>query len=176
MSRQPRPLMDNEVGAVAVLWHDTWHGSHDHLVPRALCEFRTKEYFRRRIEDERSTVHVSGSPGKPIALCIVSGANLDMLFVAPSERGKGIGEELLADAEARMKASGINEAYLYVALGNLGAIRFYERHGWADAGKIDKEFEVAGGIIKNSVLKMVKELYDASVARLTRHARTEQKE
>jgi ribosomal protein S18 acetylase RimI-like enzyme len=158
MSRQPRPMKDNEIGAVAALWHDTWHSSHDHLEPRALCEFRTKDYFQRRLEDERATVHVSGSPGKPIGLCIVSGAHLDMLFVAPSERGKGIGEELLADAEARMKDSGIREAYLYVAPGNLGAIRFYERHGWSDAGKVDEVFEVAGGTIKSSVLKMVKGL------------------
>ena len=158
MSRQPRPMMDNEIGAVAALWHDTWHSSHDHLAPRALCEFRTKSYFRRRIEDERPTVRVSGSLGKPIGLCIVSGGKLDMLFVAPSERGKGVGEELLADAVARMKDSGIREAYLYVALGNLGAIRFYEKHGWADAGKVDMVFEVAGGTIKNSELKMVKGL------------------
>jgi ribosomal protein S18 acetylase RimI-like enzyme len=57
-----------------------------------------------------------------------------------------------------MKDSGIREAYLYVALGNFGAIRFYEKHGWADAGKVDKAFEVAGGTISDTVLKMVKGL------------------
>src|SRR5688572_18070102 len=125
MSRQPRPLVDDEIGAVAALWHDTWHSSHDHLAPRALCEFRTRDYFSRRTKDERAKVRVSGSPGAPIGLCIASGGNLDMLFVASSERGKGIGKDLLEDAEKRMKNTGIKEAHLYVALGNVRAIQFY---------------------------------------------------
>jgi ribosomal protein S18 acetylase RimI-like enzyme len=151
-------MMEDEIEAVAALWHDTWHSSHDHLAPPALCEYRTGDYFRRRIDNERETVRVSGAPGKPIGLCIVSGANLDMLFVASSERGKGIGERLLADAEARMRESRIKEAYLYVALGNDGAVRFYARHGWTDAGKVDKVFEVAGGTITITVSKMCKGL------------------
>jgi ribosomal protein S18 acetylase RimI-like enzyme len=158
MSTQPRPMRKDEIEAVAALWHDTWHSSHDHIVPHALCEFRTKGYFRRRIDNERETVRVIGATGKPIALCIVSLANLDMLFVAPSERGKGVGEQLLADAEARMRESGVKEAHLYVAIKNDGAIRFYSRHGWTDAGKVDKVFQVAGGTMTNTVRKMVKGL------------------
>ena len=131
---------------------------HDHIVPHALCEFRTKGYFRRRIDNERETVRVIGAMGKPIALSIVSLANLDMLFVAPSERGKGVGEQLLGDAEARMRESGVKEAHLYVALANDGAIRFYARHGWTDAGEVDKVFKVAGGTMTNTVRKMVKGL------------------
>jgi ribosomal protein S18 acetylase RimI-like enzyme len=105
------------------------------------------DFFRRRVDNERETVRVFGVPGKPIGLCIVSRANLDQLFVAPSERGKGVGERLLADAEARMRESGVKEAYLYVAQGNDGVVRFYERHDWTDAGKVDKVLEVAGGTI-----------------------------
>src|SRR5262245_65143384 len=130
-------MMEDEIEAVADLWHETWHAAHDLTVPRAICEFRTEDYFRRRIDKERDTVHVCGAPGKPIALCIVSLANLDMLFVAASERGRGIGELLLADAEARMRKNGVAEAYLYVDLRNHRVIRFYERHGWINAGKAE---------------------------------------
>ena len=158
MSTQPRPMMENEILAVAALWHDTWHGAHDHLFPHALCLFRTKNFFRRRIDYERETVRVFGAPGKPIGLCIVLRANLDQLYVATSERGKGVGERLLADAEARMRESGVTEANLYVALGNDGAFRFYERHGWTDAGKVDKVLEVANGNITIVVRKMIKGL------------------
>jgi GNAT superfamily N-acetyltransferase len=158
MSSQPRPMTQDEIEAVAALWHETWHSSHDHLAPRALCEFRTEDYFRCRIKEERQKVHVSGAPGEPVGLCIVSGANLDMLFVAATERGKGIGALLLADAEARMLVSGVAEAYLYVAYGNDGAVRFYERHGWTHVGRADKEFQVAGGTIINIVGKMTKHL------------------
>lgn len=158
MSTRPRPMMEDEIEAAATLWHDTWHSSHDHLVPHALCEFRTEDYFRRRINKERELVRVCGAPGKPIGLCILSRANLDMLFVAASERGKGIGERLLADAEAQMRENGVKEAYLYVALGNGGAIRLYEKHGWTCAGAVDKDFEVANGTITIMVHKMLKSL------------------
>jgi len=127
-------------------------------VPQALCQFRTGDYFRHRIENERETVRVLGAPGNPIGLCIMSGANLDMLFIAPSERGRGVGERLLVDAETRMREKEVKEAYLYVALGNDGAVRFYERHGWTDVGKVDKVFEVASGTITSTVRKMLKSL------------------
>lgn len=155
---QPRLMMKDEIEAVAALWHDTWHSAHDHLFPQALCEFRTKDFFRRRVDNERETVRVFGAPGKPIGLCIVSHAHLDQLYVAPSERGKGVGERLLADAEARMRESGITEANLYVALGNEGAFRFYERHSWIDAGKVEKVLEVTNGSITILVCKMLKGL------------------
>src|SRR5262245_189831 len=158
MLTQPRPLTADEIEVVAALWHDTWHASHDHIVPQALWRFRTRDYFRRRISNDRETVHVSGPLGKPICLCIVSNANLDMLFVSPLERGKGVGERLLTDAETRMRGRGVREAYLYVAIGNDGAVRFYERQGWSKAGKVDKLFEVADGTITHEVHKMTKDL------------------
>jgi hypothetical protein len=57
-----------------------------------------------------------------------------------------------------MRESGVEEAYLYFALGNEGAIRFYRRHGWAGAGKVDKVFDVANGPITITVGKMIKDL------------------
>jgi ribosomal protein S18 acetylase RimI-like enzyme len=81
-----------------------------------------------------------------------------MLFIAPSERGRGVGERLLVDAETRMRETEVKEAYLYVALGNDGAVRFYERHGWTDVGKVDKVFEVGSGTITSTVRKMLKSL------------------
>lgn len=149
-------MMDDEIGSVAALWHDTWHDSHDLIAEPALCTFRTADYLLRRIECERKNVHVAGAQGRPLGLCIVSGANLDMLFITASKRSNGIGECLLADAEKRMRESGVKVAYLYVALRNEGAIRFYRRHGWAGPENVDKEFEVAEGNITITVGKMIK--------------------
>jgi hypothetical protein len=57
-----------------------------------------------------------------------------------------------------MRESGVTEANIYVALGNDGAFRFYERQGWTDAGKVDKVLDVANGSITIMVRKMLKGL------------------
>jgi GNAT superfamily N-acetyltransferase len=116
MADLPRPMMKVDVDALAALWHDAWHRSHGQLVPRDVCDFRDEEYFRRRLEKEPDSVRVLGQPGNLTGLCIVHGANLDMLFIALNEQGKGLGEQLLSDAESRMRGSGLEEAYLHVAL------------------------------------------------------------
>ena len=158
MSILPRSMMEYEVDAVANLWHDTWHRSHDQIVPRALCEFRDKRYFHSRIEREFTAVRVLGMPGEPIGLCIAKDTNLDMLFIAATEQGKGFGERLLDDAETRMRGSGVKEAYLHVALGNVRAIRFYHRCGWSDGGTTEKLLEIEGGTMTNLVGHMIKRL------------------
>ena len=158
ISFEPRPMMLEEIDAVATLWHDTWRHTHDPIAPRALCDFRDLSYFRRRLEKEFAAVRVLGILGNPLGLCIVDDSTLDMLFVARGERGKGYGEQLLNDAENSMRGNGAKEAHLYVALRNHGAIRFYLRQGWKDAGAVEKTFEVHGGTMKNQVGLMTKPL------------------
>lgn len=158
MSALPRPMVKEEVDAVATLWHDAWHRSHDQLVPRDICDFRDERYFRRRLEKEFDSVRVLGQPRIPTGLCIVHGANLDMLFIALNEQGKGFGEQLLVDAESRMRDSGLDEAYLHAALGNDGAVRFYRRHSWVYIGTEEKVIEIGGGTITLRVSRMTKRL------------------
>jgi hypothetical protein len=88
MAVLPRPMMKDDVDALATLWHDAWHRSHDQLVPRDICDFCDERYFRRRLEQERNSVRVLGQPGNLSGLCIVHGANLDMLFIALNARSR----------------------------------------------------------------------------------------
>jgi putative acetyltransferase len=158
MAVLPRPMMKDDVDALAALWHDAWHRSHDQLVPRDICDFRDERYFRRRLEREHDSVRVLGPPGNLTGLCIVHGANLDMLFIALNEQGKGLGEQLLSDAESRMRGAALEEAYLHVALGNDGAVRFYRRHSWIYIGAEEKVMEIGGGTITLQVGRMIKRL------------------
>jgi len=68
---------------------------------------------------------------KPLAYCILSqrgdAIHINQLMVSKDARGRGIGADLLAEAERR----GANS--LKVDPENSGAIRFYERHGWTQA-------------------------------------------
>ena len=54
------------------------------------------------------------------------------LYVVPEARGRGIGSELLAAAEADLAASGVDTVTLEVLAANDAARRFYSRHGYRD--------------------------------------------
>jgi len=53
------------------------------------------------------------------------------LYVVPEARGQGIGSDLLAAAEERLREAGVDTVSLEVMTANDGARRFYERHGYA---------------------------------------------
>jgi len=55
---------------------------------------------------------------------------LSALYVDPSAQGAGLGTRLLADATARLRASGFTVATLWVFEENGLGRAFYERHGW----------------------------------------------
>ncbi len=60
-------------------------------------------------------------------------AQLETLSVAPSIRGQGIGDRLLAAVRERLSRAGIESIALTAACANDGAHRFYERHGFRRA-------------------------------------------
>ncbi|MFL6306523.1 MAG: GNAT family N-acetyltransferase [Candidatus Sulfotelmatobacter sp.] len=67
---------------------------------------------------------------KIIGVVRTSGEWLDDLWVLRESRGKGIGERLLAQAEAEVIARGFETLHLRVVQSNEAAIEFYRRHGW----------------------------------------------
>jgi ribosomal protein S18 acetylase RimI-like enzyme len=52
------------------------------------------------------------------------------LAVDKDHRRRGIGEALMVELEARLKAKGCYKCYLLVAPDNADAIDFYKRRGW----------------------------------------------
>jgi GNAT superfamily N-acetyltransferase len=76
--------------------------------------------WRRVLDDE----------GKPAREPV---GHIDMLFVEPSEWGRGIGRDMLVAAEQAMRKAGCAVGRLNVAERN-PARSFYERHGWSVAG------------------------------------------
>lgn len=64
---------------------------------------------------------------------------IQVLFVAPGLRGRGLGEELMAFAEAKIFARSPN-VFLCVSSFNKGAIKFYRRLGYRKIGLIKDLF------------------------------------
>ena len=54
------------------------------------------------------------------------------LAVAPDWRGRGLGRQLMAELESRLRARGCLKAYLLVTPDNAEALEFYARQGWEE--------------------------------------------
>jgi ribosomal protein S18 acetylase RimI-like enzyme len=96
----------------------------------------------------------------PLGFCILRGAELYQLFVSVQARGSGAAAALMADAEARLSANGVETAWLACAIGNERAARFYEKCGWHRVGTMVNQAETLEGTFPLEVWR-----YEKSLAR-----------
>lgn len=136
---------DTKQQQLAELWHQGWHDAHANLVPAELCRLRTLASFSERIAHHFGDTRTSGPPGAPVGLCIIDGDELYQLYVVRRARGTGVAASLMADAENRMIANGVETAWLACAIDNMRAARFYEKSGWHLAGTQIVELKAPGG-------------------------------
>jgi GNAT superfamily N-acetyltransferase len=153
--RDARP---GEVPALARVWYDAWQDAHASILPADLRRLRTLESFAARLAAALPGVRVVGAPGVPVGFCIAHGTELQQLFVAASARGTGVATALVADAEARLAAAGVEIAWLGCAIGNERAARFYERRGWRRAGTVTLRLETSAGPFPLEVWRYEKRL------------------
>ncbi|KJC43882.1 GNAT family N-acetyltransferase [Bradyrhizobium sp. LTSP857] len=142
---QVRPADAGELDHLARLWHDVWHESHAVFAPPELIRLRTLASFRDRLEAALPDVYVAGPVDAPLGLCVLRGEELYQLFVALEAHGSGVAAALIADAEARLAARGVETAWLACAIGNTRAARFYEKSGWHLAGTFVMLSETSNG-------------------------------
>jgi GNAT superfamily N-acetyltransferase len=142
---QVRPADVGEIDRLARLWHDVWHQSHASFAPPELIRLCTLASFRDRLEAALPEIYVVGPVGGPLGLCVLRGEELYQLFVAPEAHGSGVAAALIADAEARLAARGVETAWLACAIGNTRAARFYEKSGWRMAGTFVMLSETSNG-------------------------------
>jgi GNAT superfamily N-acetyltransferase len=127
---QVRPVDPSEVGVLARLWYDGWQDAHAAIVPLELARRRTLPRFEERLRAALPNIRTVGPGGAPLGFAILKGDELYQLYVSALARGTGVAAVLMADAEARLAASGVKTAWLGCAIGNLRAARFYEKSGW----------------------------------------------
>ena len=89
---------------------------------------------------------------------MLKGDELDQFYVAPRARGAGIAAVLMADAEARLSARGVETAWLACAIGNARAARFYEKCGWYLARTMVSRLATADGPFDLKVWRYEKRL------------------
>ena len=147
-----------EISALALLWHSGWQDTHAALLPEALARVRTLESFRERLAATLSETRVAGPKGAPLGLCMLKGDELNQLYVSAEARGAGVAAALIADAESRQAASGVETAWLACAIGNDRAGRFYEKSGWRRAGTFVSRLDTINGPFDLEVWRYEKHL------------------
>ena len=97
-----------------------------------------EDWFFPLVEDEEfdpalAIILASGYQPVALAQCWTSGFIKD-LVTAPSLQGRGLGAHLLNTAFAEFQQRGLPHVDLKVEVTNLGAQRFYRRHGMVETG------------------------------------------
>jgi GNAT superfamily N-acetyltransferase len=141
-----RAASEADAAAIAAVWHGAWGDGHRGHVPDALLPYRTLAHFLERVPPRigRTTVAVSGD--RVVGFVTLHEDELEQLFVASEARGGGTARALIEHAEREISRRH-DVAWLAVAAGNARARRFYERHGWHDAGGYDYPAEIPGGTL-----------------------------
>jgi GNAT superfamily N-acetyltransferase len=154
-----RPARSSDGSDIAAIWHQGWRDGHLGHVPEALLAARTEESFRQRAA-QRVGDAIMACVGQVVAgFIMVTGDEVEQVYVSPAHRGTGVAAVLLAEAERLVRAGGYSCAWLAVVAGNARARRFYERHGWADDGRIDYPAATVGGVaIRVPARRYVKQL------------------
>ena len=125
--RDPLP---SEVEPLAQLWLAGWRDAHLEIVPPELEKHRDINNLRQRMADALANVRVVGAPDDPLGFYMLKDDELYQFYVSSRARGTGVAGALMADAEARLAALGLETAWLACAVGNNRAARFYEKYGW----------------------------------------------
>lgn len=103
---------------------------------------------QRAIEIPNSCIHVW--QGEKIIGQILMGrwkhdsnvGYVNLFYLVPEFRGQGFGQQLDGHAAHFFKHLGCQSARLCVSPTNLGAVKFYLKHGWVDVGQREDAPEV----------------------------------
>jgi ribosomal protein S18 acetylase RimI-like enzyme len=155
-----RAAQPDDVPRLAPLWRAAWLDGHAGHVPDELMAARGPEHFAVHAEKyAASTIVAVDDDGGLLGLIILGDDDGEVvqLAVDRSVRGGGVGGALLRSAEERF-AGRHPGAWLAVVPGNARARRFYEYHGWSDAGPMTYSAPTATGRVDVPVHRYVKPL------------------
>lgn len=140
-----RRARSNDVAAVSALWHRVYHepGGHSELVGETVSNLRSLESLTQRTVASLVHTTVACIDGAVVGFCMIVGCEVEEIFLDKSARGRGMGLQLLVEAEARILGIGNGEettAFLYAVAGNHAALRFYEKSGWRRIGDAPEQY------------------------------------
>ena len=112
------------IGPLLQLWEASVRVTHDFLTESEIV--RIGAYVPEALQSVRHLAVAKREDGSLAAFLGVEGRRIEMLFVAPEERGKGIGRVLVSFAAEQFSANEVT-----VNEQNAQAVGFYEKMGFA---------------------------------------------
>lgn len=112
------------IGPLLQLWEASVRATHDFLTESEIA--RIGAYVPEALQGVCHLVAAKREDGSLAAFLGVEGRRIEMLFVAPEERGKGIGRVLVSFAAEQFSANEVT-----VNEQNTQAVGFYEKMGFA---------------------------------------------
>jgi ribosomal protein S18 acetylase RimI-like enzyme len=133
----PRRAGPDDAEAVAKLLHD-FNTEFDAPTPGTAMLTRRLQSL---LAGPSTIAYLAGEPAVGVALVTLRSnvwydgpvALLDELYVAPEQRGRGLGAAMIGLLMAEAKENGISAIEINVDAGDVDAQRFYERHGFSGA-------------------------------------------
>lgn len=131
-----RAARAEESDQIAELWLRSRRASVPAIPPGVHSDDEVRDWFREVVLPHRE-VWLACADDEVVALLVLDGEWLDQLYVAPEHVGRGIGSRLLGVAKAARPAG----LQLWTFESNVGARRFYARHGFTVEGRTDGDNE-----------------------------------
>ena len=128
---QIRRVLAADAAELADLYLRARRAAEPAIPPMVHTDAETHEWMAGQVEALDVWVVVDGE--RIIGLLILAGGWLDQLYVDPTVTGKGIGSSLV-DLAKDQQPEGLQ---LWTFASNVGAQRFYERHGFEAVERTD---------------------------------------
>jgi putative acetyltransferase len=142
-----RPATDDDVPAIARIWHEGWVVAHVGHVSADLVAERTPSSFIPRTHERVRHTWVAEQASRVLGFVVVLSPEIEQIYVDATARGTGVARRLLRLAEDLVRDAGHDRAWLAVVAGNERARRFYAREGWTDTGPYRYAAEGGSGTI-----------------------------
>jgi ribosomal protein S18 acetylase RimI-like enzyme len=141
LSNAPGPVIRRATAADAAGAADVYIRARHHataggtIPPLAHADDDVRQYFARVLIPTRETwIAVGGGGGgETIGILVLDGDDVDQLYLAPGCTGQGLGTRLL-DLAKGQRPDGLQ---LWTFQTNVGAQRFYRRHGFIEMERTD---------------------------------------
>lgn len=127
-----------DLGAIRQLHTESWQSAYAPFVPEAALHALPAEMAARWSSLPSGVICARDDSGLVgfVRLKTRQGwPYIDNLHALPERRGEGIGGVLIRAAAEKLQSGGSGRVWLTVIAGNMGARRFYARHGGVEAGQ-----------------------------------------